>query len=76
MATSTIGVPVDSETAAAFARSSLDDQRKMQLLLALRLQELTAKPVKPLKDLMDEIGQRASERGLTPTVLESLLNAR
>lgn len=76
MTTSTIGVPVDSETAAVFAKSSPDDQRKMQLLLALRLQELTSKPGKPLKDLMDEIGQRASERGLTPAVLESLLNAR
>jgi hypothetical protein len=73
MATTTITIQVEPEAAKAFAAASPEEQRKMQLLLSLRLQDLTTPQGKPLQAVMDEIGARAAARGLTPEILESLL---
>ena len=73
MATTAITIHVETEAAKAFAEASPEEQRKIQLLLSLRLQELTTPPGKSLKIVMDEIGARAEARGLTPAILESLL---
>jgi hypothetical protein len=73
MATTTITIQVDAEAAKAFAAASPEEQRKIQLLLSLRLQDLTTSQGKSLKTVMDEIGARAEARGLTPEILESLL---
>jgi hypothetical protein len=73
MATSTIPLEVDAETAKAFAAASAEDRRKLQLLLRLRLRELTARAARPLREVMDEIGRYAESQGLTPADLESLL---
>jgi ferritin-like protein len=74
MATTAITIHVESEAAKAFAEASPEEQRKIQLLLSLRLQDLTtSSPGKSLKTVMDEIGARAEARGLTPEILESLL---
>jgi hypothetical protein len=56
------------------AAASAEDRRKLQLLLRLRLRELTGSPARPLKEIMDEIGRCAEARGLTPELLESLLS--
>ncbi len=73
MPMATISVEVDAETARAFSAASEEDRRKLQLLLRLRLRELTASPSRPLKDVMDDIGRNAEVHGLTPAILESLL---
>jgi uncharacterized protein (UPF0333 family) len=73
MATTAITIQVDAEAAKAFASASPEDQRKIQLLLSLRLQDLTTAQGKSLQAVMDEIGARAGARGLTPAVLETLL---
>jgi hypothetical protein len=73
MATTTITIEVETEAAKAFAEASPGEQRKMQLPLSLRLQDLTTPQGKPLQAVMDEIGARAAARGLSPEVLESLL---
>jgi hypothetical protein len=73
MATATITLEIDAESARAFAAASTEDRRKLQLLLSLRLRELTARPARPLREVMDEIGRYAEARGLTPEILESLL---
>ncbi len=75
MSTATISIDVDAESARAFQEASSDDRRTLEVLLGLRLRELTAEPAKPLKVLMGEIGNRAAARGLTPEILESLLHA-
>ncbi len=74
MATSTISIEVDAETARAFSEAPAEERRKLQLLLRLRLRELTTGPIRPLKEIMDEIGSQAETRGLTPEILESLLS--
>ena len=76
MANATISIQVDEQTARAFAGASAEQQRKLQLLLNLRLRELTAGPARPLKQVMDDIGARAEAQGLTPDILESLLDER
>jgi hypothetical protein len=73
MAPATIPLEVDAETARAFASASAEDRRKLQLLLRLRLRELTARPARPLNEIMDDIGRYAEARGLRPEILESLL---
>jgi hypothetical protein len=73
MATMTITIQVKPEAAKAFAAASPEEQRKMRLLLSLRLQDLTTPQGKPLQTIMDEISARAAARGPTPETLESLL---
>ena len=73
MATATISIEVDAETARAFTEAPPEEQRKLKLLLGLRLRELPARPARPLKEIMDQIGAQAESRGLTPELLESLL---
>lgn len=74
MASGTISIEVDADIARVFTAASADERRKLQLLLGLRLRELTVGPARPLQDIMQEIGTRAETRGLTPEILESLLN--
>lgn len=69
----TISIDVDPVAARAFFEASAEERRKLQLLLGLRLRELTTGPTRPLKEIMDEIGAEAESRGLTPEILESLL---
>ena len=57
----------------AFTEASAEDKRRLQLLLSLRLRELTLRPARPLREVMDEIGKNAADRGLTPEILESLM---
>ena len=74
MSTETISIEVDSEAAKAFAQASAEQRRKLELLLALRLRELTSGPIRPLREIMDELGAKAEARGLTPEILNSLLH--
>jgi hypothetical protein len=69
-----ITVPMDPDTASAFARASTDEQQKLRLLLSLQLRALTTAPQKSLDAIMDEIGQKAAAQGLTPQILDSLLH--
>jgi hypothetical protein len=73
MAIATISLEVDADTARAFSAASAEERRKLQLLLGLRLRELTVRPARPLKEVMDEIGRHAEASGLTPEILETLL---
>ncbi len=76
MATASLTIQVSEEAARAFAQVSPEDKRKIQLLLDLRLRDLTISPLprKSLQTLMDEIGRSTAARGLTPAALESLLH--
>ena len=74
MNTTTITIEVDTEAAKAFVEAAPEEQRKLQLLLSLRLQEITMTQGKSLQTVMDELGARATARGLTPEILKSLLD--
>jgi hypothetical protein len=74
MPEATITIPVDAETARAYHTASPDDQKKIQLLLRLRLRELSELPKNSLVEIMNAIGAKAEQRGLTPEILEALLH--
>jgi hypothetical protein len=76
MATASLTIQVSEEAATVFAKVPSEDRRKIQLLLDLFLRDLTNSPLpqKSLQADMDEIGKNAVARGLTPAVLESMLN--
>jgi len=75
MSTMPLTIQVSEEAARAYTQVSPEEQLKIQLLLDLRLRDLTlSPPQKNLQTIMDEIGRNAAARGLTPAVLESLLN--
>jgi hypothetical protein len=75
VASTNLTIQVSEEAARAFAQVSPEDQRKIQLLLDLRLRDLTLSlpPRRSLQVVMDEIRRNAAARGLTPADLESLL---
>ncbi len=70
----TIYIEVDNEVARSFSQASMDEKRRFQILLNLRLKELMLNPNKPLAAIMDEMGNYAESQGLTPELLASLLN--
>ncbi len=69
----TINIPLDNETAKIYEKAPLTDKKKMQILLSLWLREFE-KPSISLDELMDDISRKAQERGLTPEILDSILN--
>lgn len=69
-----VNVPLDNETAKIYQRASSAEKKKMQVLLSLWLREFD-KPSITLEQLMDDVSRKAQERGLTPEILESILNA-
>ena len=75
MTTETIMIEVEAGAAKAYKAASEEDQKKIQLLLSLWLQAWATTPAASLQDLMDAISDRAQARGLTPELLESLLDA-
>ena len=75
MTIANITIPVDTQTARIYTRASSEEKKKLRVLLSLWLREFAASP-RPLKVVMDEISEKAQARGLTPAILESVLNAK
>ncbi len=68
----TINIQVTPEAAKAFRNASAAERKKLELLLTLRLLEVT-RARKPLEQVMREISRSAQARGLTPEILDDLL---
>jgi hypothetical protein len=73
METKTITIHVSPEAASVYETASADQQRKLDALLSLKLSEVT-RAKRPLEVIMSEMSRKAQERGLTPEILESILN--
>ncbi len=69
----TVNIQLDEKAAEIYTRASWEEQRKLQMLLGLWLREFDDSSLS-LPTLMDQISDNAQERGLTPEILESLLN--
>jgi hypothetical protein len=72
--TEQITLQIDADLAKAYEKASAQDRSKLQLLLTLWLRELFVRSTS-LKSLMDELSDKAQERGLTAEKLETLLRA-
>jgi hypothetical protein len=75
MQTQEITIRVDPLAANAYLAASEEERRKLDLMLSLRLQDVT-QPGESLEAIIRDISRRAQERGLTPEILESSLNDR
>jgi hypothetical protein len=73
MANPTITIPLDPETARAYDSAAPEEKRKIQALLSLWLRELAAGGYSSVQQVLDEVGRKAKDRGLTPEMLDSLL---
>ena len=73
METKTITIRVSPEAAQVYNDATEEQQRKLDVLLSLKLAEVARTP-RALEEVMDEISRKAQARGLTPEILESLLN--
>ena len=73
METQTMTIPVDAETARLFYEAPPEKRRQLELMLRLRLWELTMGPARSLKEIMDGIAENVQAKGLTPDMLESML---
>jgi hypothetical protein len=67
-----ITIHVDAEAARAYRSVSEEQRRKFDLLLNLRLREVTQSG-QSLEEVMRTIGQKAQERGLVHAELEAAL---
>lgn len=74
MQASTITIPLDAETAGIYRTASDSEKKKLRMLLGVWLREF-GKPSAPIGVLMDNISDKAQERGLTPDILDSILRA-
>ena len=73
MTTATISIDVEADAAKAYRDAPEEERRKYDLLLSLRLRELTSAPMRPLAEIMDELSAEAEAQGLTPDMLEDLM---
>lgn len=72
MDTREITIRVDADAAQAYAAASPEERRKIDLLLSLRLSQVTG-PSAPLERVMREISEAARTRGLTEERLDEML---
>lgn len=73
MANSTITIPLDPQTARAYASAPPEEKRKIQALVSLWLRELAAGDYPSLQQVLDQVGRKAKAQGLTAETLDSLL---
>ncbi|NET11562.1 MAG: hypothetical protein F6K08_01060 [Okeania sp. SIO1H6] len=67
-----ITIQVDPETAKAYREAEAEKKQKIQIFLNLMLKKAISQ--KPLLDIMEEASQQAIANGMTPEILESILN--
>ena len=68
-----ITVSVDSDVANIYRSASDKERRKFDLLINFRLRDAT-KSEKSLREVMSDISRNAQRRGLTPEILQSILD--
>ena len=72
MKTETISIKVDSDVARVYQKASGEQKKKMEILVNLWLKEF-ASDKKTLKQIMDEVSNKAKAKGATPQKLSSAL---
>ncbi len=67
-------IEVSPETAAAYQSAFSEEKERVRILIDLLMRKPDEDDSDFLGKLMDEISDEAEARGLTPEILESLLN--
>ena len=70
-----ITISLDTDLAEIYRSASESERRKLDLLINIRLRSiLESKSRRPLQEIMDDISLKAQKRGLTPEILQSILD--
>lgn len=72
-----VSIPLNDETASLYLRASLEKKRKAEFLINLWLKDFFKSRKKAQKDffeIMERTGKIAKDRGMTPEILEQILN--
>ncbi len=75
METKPITIRVSPEAARVYETAPTEQQRKLDALLSLKLSEVS-RGQKSLEEIMSEISRKARERGMTPGILDAILNEK
>jgi hypothetical protein len=73
METKPITIRVNPEAAHIFETAPEEQRLKFEALLSLKLTQATHAK-RSLEEVMDDISDKAQARGLTPEILDSILN--
>jgi len=63
---------IEADAARVFKSASRDERQKVEALVSILLQEYANSRSSSFKKAMDEIGEKARQRGLTPEILTRL----
>ncbi|TXT30419.1 MAG: hypothetical protein FD138_2296 [Planctomycetota bacterium] len=69
-----ITINVDDDLAKTFAEASTEQRQKYERKFNLWFEAAVRRSKTPLQETMDRISQKAKARGMTPEILESILN--
>ena len=74
-----ITISVDADLAEIYYSASDAERRKLDLIINLRLRNVVNQGQRqgqgrPLLEIMDDISRKAQQRGLTPEILQSILD--
>ena len=74
-----ITISVDADLAEIYHSASESERRKLDLIINLRLRNVVnqgqeQEQGRPLLEIMDDISRKAQQRGLTPEILQSILD--
>ncbi|MFO0803973.1 MAG: hypothetical protein U0791_12735 [Gemmataceae bacterium] len=72
-ATEPLTIQVPTPVAKAYREADEEEQRKLELIFGFQLQS-AMKDTRTLQEVMRDISRKAIERGMTPEILESILN--
>lgn len=72
--TQEITIKVSPQVALAYQNATVQEKKRLQAIVTLFLNRDTTNNNDLLGVTMNEISDRAQERGLTPEILESILN--
>ena len=73
METKPITIRVNADVAQIYETASAEKKEKLNTLLSIKLSEAT-QAQRPLEEIMDEMSNRAQKKGLTPEILDSILD--
>lgn len=74
MAISTISIPIEDNIAQLYKTAPEGKRKRLQMLIGFLVQEFAESTPKSLLSVMDEMSREAASNGLTPEILESILN--
>ncbi len=73
MLTETISIEVDAETAQYLKQSSQEDKKKLGILIGANVRHYAKADRRSLKTAMENLRRQAEANGLTPEILQSIL---